>query len=95
MSLPSRKTRRRNKLKGKIKIKPKVFMLLLVLILINLLMMNFNNYALLLFIVPGSIIIFLYAVLKTNTKILLVNILIILFIYFTYLEMSYRLWAQK
>lgn len=91
MSLPSRKTRRRQK---RI-FNPKILLIILSLFIFNICLLVLNNRSLLIFILPLSVAYFLYLVFKTRKRILFLNLTLLTIVYFSYLEFSFRIWAQK
>ncbi len=97
MSLPSRKERRKkNKRKIFLKIDnlfTKAF--LLFLLIFNCCLIFAKNIYLLSFTLPIFLLILILYLFKGRKLLLFFNIFLLLIMYFSYLEISFRFWAEK
>jgi len=90
MPFPKRKERRRKQ-----GLNTKLLLISIALFLINVFLFLLNNYSLLLFIVPLSVLYISYLVFKEKRKLFFLNLFLLIIVYFVYVEISFRLWAQK
>lgn len=95
MPYPSRKIRRKNKTKTSLKGKGMVIFFISLLLLANFFLIMTSNYSLLFFGLPISVFIALSILYRSKPKVLVVNMLILLFLFVIYFEISYRLWAHN
>jgi len=93
MTFPSRKERRKNKTT----IKSNLFVLSIffIIVVLNLPLILAQNLALLSFTLPLSLLILYFVVFKKKKGWLLINVMLLIIIYISYLEVTYRFWAQK
>lgn len=94
MEFPSRKARRK-KNKNKIKISLLMITVLSALIILNLLLLFKQNFLMLSFGLPLFFLIVVVIFFRNKRKWLFISLFLLLISYFSFFEISYRIWAQK